>query len=143
MVDPEFPRGETITLFFGSFITENCIKMKETWPRGGGGGGRKTSGAFFKGSLIQHTNLGKIIPFTLGKTCRGDGGQRTGADHRLLKKNGGCGFILVGEKFAGEHFDLWWLCFDFSWREVCRGTYKADRATRRTRGSANCMSRGL
>ena len=32
--------------------------------------------------------------------------------------------------------------FDFSWREVCRGTYKAERATRRTRGSANCMLRG-
>ena len=30
--------------------------------------------------------------------------------------------ILVGEKFAGERYDLWWLWFDFSWREVCRGT---------------------
>ena len=49
MVDPEFPRGETITLFFGSFITEHCMKMKETGPRGGGAG-RKTSGTFFKGS---------------------------------------------------------------------------------------------
>ena len=55
---------------------------------------------------------------------------------------GGCGLILVGEKFAGEHYDLWWLWFDFSWREVCRGTYEAERATRRTRGSANCMLRG-
>ena len=35
---------------------------------------------------------------------------------------GGCGLILVGEKSAGEHYDLWWLWFDFSWREVCRGT---------------------
>ena len=35
---------------------------------------------------------------------------------------GGCGLILVGENSAGERYDLLWLWFDFSWREVCRET---------------------